>query len=301
MRRPFIVAVVVLATACASKTTTTTNPTPVNPSAPPAPPGVPPAVPPPPPPAVGGNAIRLGPSTLRYVMHQRIQVDQQLPTGPSHESYGISAFFRATIVGPADSSGYPMTVSIDSIVPDSGTTLPPPLSSNLAAARGLSYHGRLTPRAEFRNAVPSDSATAQAISPIVGSFQSFYPRLPTSGLTLGATWTDTLTTSGRGAGNVSVRSINSWRAPVWEDRNGVRCLRVELTSTFTIQGKGEQLGQPYEVAGDGVRSGVDYLAVDGRYLGGESNDSTRMTITLPVQTMTIPRTQVYKTTVSVLP
>ena len=296
MRRPLTLAVVILATACASKTTTTTNPTPVNPAAPPAPPGAPP---PPAPPPAGGNAIRLGPSTLRYVMHQRIQVDQQLPTGPQQVSYGISVFFRATIVGPADSSGYPTTVSIDSIVPDSGTTVP--LNTNLAAAKGLSYRGRLTPRAEFRNAVPSDSATAQAISPVVGSFQSFYPRLPASGLTMGATWTDTLTRNDRGAGNVSVTSINSWRAPTWEDRNGVRSLRVDLTSTFTIQGKGEQLGQPFEVAGNGVRTGVDYLAADGRYLGGESNDSTSMTITLPVQTMTIPRTQVSKTTVSVLP
>jgi len=296
MRRPLTLAVVILATACASKTTTTTNPTPVNPAAPPAPPGAPP---PPAPPPAGGNAIRLGPSTLRYVMHQRIQVDDHLPTGLSRSAYGISAFFRATIVGPADSSVYPMTVSIDSIVPDSGTTVP--LNTNLAAAKGLSYRGRLTPRGEFRNAVPSDSSTAQAISPVVGSFQNFYPRLPASGLTLGATWTDTLTRSDRGAGNVSVTSINSWRAPAWEDRNGVRSLRVDLTSTFTIQGKGEQLGQPFEVAGNGVRTGVDYLAADGRYLGGESNDSTSMTITLPVQSMTIPRTQVSKTTVSVLP
>ena len=296
MRPPLILAVVILATACASKTATTTNPTPVDPSAPPAPPGPPP--PPVPPPAMG-TAIRLGPSTLRYVMHQRVQIDDQLPTGPSRSAYGIGAFFRATIVGPADSSGYPMTVSIDSIVPDSGTTVPQ--NTNLAAAKGLSYRGRLTPRGEFRNAVPSDSATAQAISPVVGSFQNFYPRLPASGLTLGATWTDTVTTSDRGAGNVSVTSINSWRAPAWEDRNGVRSLRVDLTSTFTILGKGEQLGQPFEVAGNGVRTGVDYLAADGRYLGGESNDSTSMTITLPVQTMTIPRTQVSKTTVSVLP
>jgi hypothetical protein len=232
-------------------------------------------------------------------MHQRIQVDQELPTGRQEVSYGISAFFRVTIVGPADSSGYPMTVSIDSIVPDSGTTVP--LNTNLAAAKGLSYGGRLTPRCEFRNVVPSDSATAQAISPVVGSFQNFYPRFPASGLTLGSTWTDTLTTSDRAAGNVSVTSISNWRAPVWEDRNGVRCLRLEVTSTFTIQGEGQQLGQPFQVAGNGVRNGVDYVAVDGRYVGGESSDSTNMTITLPVQTMTIPRTQISKTTVSVLP
>jgi len=55
------------------------------------------------------------------------------------------------------------------------------------------------------------------------------------------------------------------------------------------------------VAGNGVRSGIDLVAIDGRYVGGESHDSTSMTITLPIQAMTIPRTQVSRTTVSVLP
>ena len=50
-----------------------------------------------------------------------------------------------------------------------------------------------------------------------------------------------------------------------------------------------------------MRSGADYIAVDGRYMGGESRDSTTMTITLPIQAMTIPRTQVSRTTVTVLP
>ena len=70
---------------------------------------------------------------------------------------------------------------------------------------------------------------------------------------------------------------------------------------FTIKGSGQQVGQPFEVAGTGVRSGTDFVAVDGRYLGGESRDSTAMTITLPIQAMTIPRKQVSRTTVSVLP
>ena len=80
-----------------------------------------------------------------------------------------------------------------------------------------------------------------------------------------------------------------------------RALRVDVLSEFTVKGTGQQAGQPFEVAGAGVRSGTDFVAVDGRYLGGESRDSTSMTITLPIQAMTIPRTQVSKTTVTVLP
>ena len=129
--------------------------------------------------------------------------------------------------------------------------------------------------------------------------------LPTSGATvttpLGATWTDTTTENDRAAGSVTVTSISRSHAAAWEDRSGVRTMRVEVTSNFTIKGGGQQAGQPFEVAGAGVRSGVDYIAVDGRYLGGESHDSTSMTITLPIQAMTIPRTQVSRTTVTVLP
>ena len=54
-------------------------------------------------------------------------------------------------------------------------------------------------------------------------------------------------------------------------------------------------------AKSGLRSGVDYIAVDGRFMGGEAHDSTSSTINLPIQGMTIPRTQVSRSTVTVLP
>ena len=291
MRRLFVAAVVTLAAACASHTTPTTNPTPVNQPGPP----------PPPPPATGGksDAIRLGPSTLRYQMHQVVHIDQEFQGMRQPLAFGLSAFFRVTITPPADTAGYATTVSIDSIVPDSGTTVP--MGINLTAAKGLSFSGRLTPHGEFKNPIPSDSVAAQSLSPIVGSFRNFFPRLPASGLTLGAAWTDTLTMNDRAAGNVTVKSVTRSHAASWEERNGARSLHVDVTSTFTIQGDGEQAGQRFEVTGNGLRSGVDYIAGDGRYLGGESTDSTNMTISLPVQSMTIPRTQVSKTTVTVLP
>ena len=213
--------------------------------------------------------------------------------------FGLRAFFAVTITGPADSSGYPTTITIDSIVPDSGTLAP--MGINLSVARGLSLVGRLTPKGAFQNPIASDTIAAQSLSPVIGSFKNFFPRLPVSGVTVGATWTDTTTENDRAAGSVTVTSINRSRAATWEDRGATRALRVDVTSDFTIKGGGQQAGQPFEVAGSGVRSGVDFIAIDGRYVGGESHDSTSMTITLPIQALTIPRTQVSKTTVSVLP
>jgi hypothetical protein len=232
-------------------------------------------------------------------MHQVIHIEQEFQGMRQPLDYGLRVFFAVTISGPADSTGYPTTITIDSIAPDSGTTVP--MGINLTAAKALSFAGRLTPRGEFRSQVPSDSVAALSLSPIVGSFRNFFPRLPAAGVTLGATWMDTTSENDRAAGSVTVASVNRAHAAAWEDRNGVRTMRVEVTSDFTIKGGGQQAGQPFEVAGAGVRSGVDYIAVDGRYMGGESHDSTSMTITLPVQAMTIPRTQVSKTTVTVLP
>jgi hypothetical protein len=288
MRRLALVAASTFAMACASHTTPQ-NPTPTNPTAPPPPP--------PPPPAT--QTVRLGPSALRYLMHQVVHIEQEFQGIRQPLDFGLRVYFAVTISGPADSVGYPTTITIDSLAPDSGTTVP--MGINLGSAKGLSYRGRLSLRGELRNPVPSDSATAQAVSPIVGSFRNFFPRVPAAGLTLGAAWTDTTTENDRNAGNITITSVNRSTAVAWEDRNGARALRMEVSSEFKLQGSGRQAGQPFEVNGNGVRSGIDFIAIDGRYLGGESRDSTSMTITLPIQAMTIPRTQVSRTTVTVLP
>jgi hypothetical protein len=287
MRRFVLAAAGMLAMACAPQPTPS-SPTPAQPPAPPAPP---------PPPAT--QTVRLGPSALRYVMRQVVHVDQQLPTGQQVLDYGLRIFFAVTISGPADSSGYPTTITIDSVAPDSGTTIP--LGINLGAAKGLSFRGRLSPRGEFRDPVPSDSIAAQSLSPIVGSFRNFFPRLPPGGVTLGAAWVDTTTDQQAAAGNITITSVNRSHAAAWDERNGARTLRVEVSSDFKVQGSGRQVGQPFDVNGTGARSGLDYIAIDGRYLGGESRDSLNMTITLPMQSLTIPRTQASRTTVTVLP
>lgn len=289
MRRCVLVGAGLLALGCAPK-----NPAPTTPT-----PATPPAAPPPAPPPAGPAVVRLGPSAIRYVAHQLIHIEQEFQGMRQPLDFGLRIFFSVTITGPADSVGYMTRVTVDSVVPDSGTTAP--MGINLAVAKGLAFTGRLTPTGEFRNPVASDSIVAQTLAPIVGSFKNIFPRTPAAGLTLGAMWTDTVTTSDRAAGNVTVTSINRSHAAAWEDRNGVRCLRLDVTSTFTIKGAGEQSGQPFQVAGSGTRNGVDYIAVDGRYMGGEASDSTTMTITLPVQGMTIPRTQSSRSTVTVLP
>src|SRR5467141_3013814 len=169
MRRVLLVAAAVTALSCTPKTPASA-PTPANP------PGAPPPPPAPAPPPAAQQGLRLGPSAQRYVMHTVVHIDQEFQGMHQPLDFGLRAFFAVTITGPADTSGYPTTITIDSIVADSGTTAP--MGINLGAAKALSFVGRLTPKGEFRNQTASDSLIAQSLSPVVGSFKNFFPRLP---------------------------------------------------------------------------------------------------------------------------
>jgi len=253
----------------------------------------------PPPSTRAPELVRLGPSALRYVVHQQIHVEQQFQGQTQTIDRGIRTFLAATIAGPADSVGYSVTFTIDSIVPDSGSVLPPTV--NLAAARGLTYGGHLTPAGEFRQDASSDSTLAQTFAQVVGAFRNFYPRLPPGGLALGAEWTDTVSMSDRAGVDVTIKSISHSRAAAWEQRSGTRCLRLEVSSAYTVVGAGEQGGQPLEISGTGARTAVQFLAVDGRYISGEVHDSSSIVVGLPLQGMTVPVHQISNSTIAVLP
>ena len=266
---------------------------------PPIPGGPTPTIPPPAPQPVAPGPVQLRPSSVRYVVHRKLRIEQELAgQAPTHMSYRV--FVTAVIGGPADSTGYAVAHTVDSVVADSGTFVPPTV--NFAAARGLRFSGRLTATGIVRNAVAADSVTAQSLGQFLGNLRDFYPRLPATGLEPQAAWTDTVTTSDRAAGgDVQVRSIVASSVPGWESRGGTQCLRVEAQSTFTLQGVGEQGGQPFELTGTGMRRAVAFVSADGRYLGGETRDSTNVSVSLPVQGMTIPIRQVVQATVTVLP
>jgi hypothetical protein len=59
--------------------------------------------------------------------------------------------------------------------------------------------------------------------------------------------------------------------------------------------------EAWELSGAGSGSGVSYIAADGRYLGGEWQDSTTLTVRLPVQGLAVPVVQVTRISVTVLP
>jgi hypothetical protein len=94
--------------------------------------------------------------------------------------------------------------------------------------------------------------------------------------------------------------VNRRAAKTWEDRGGIRALRLEGSASYQFNGSGEQGGAPFTIAGSGTGTGLQFLSSEGRYLGGESRDSTTLTIELPLQGISIPRRQIARTTVTAL-
>jgi hypothetical protein len=246
------------------------------------------------------DVVRYGPSAVRYVVHRQLHIQQALGEQTQAQSVGARIFVAAAITGPADSIGYPATFVVDSIVPDSGT--PAPIVDNVSKVRKLVFAGRVAPRGEFVNAVASDSTVAQSVVQLLGNFRDFLPRLPSEGLRPGSAWTDTVETTQKGSGaEVSRHAITLATAAAWEDYLGARRVRITGSQTYRVTGGGRNAGQPFELSGTGSGSGVNYIGADGRYLGGEWQDSTTLTVRLPVQGVSVPVVQVTHISVTVLP
>jgi hypothetical protein len=252
----------------------------------------------PPPPRF--SAIGLAPGTMRYLVRQNVHIQQEFAGLPPTIDLGYGIYLT-TAIGPApDSTGYPTSFTVDSVTVDSGSQLPPQI--DLTAAKGLTIRGLLNPSGEFTNPVPSDSGTAASLSNLLPRFRNFFPRLPAGGVVPDTAWMDTTSaTEYSGAATVTTTSYNHRAATRWEDRDGVRALRLETNASFEFKASGEQGGSPFTIAGTGTATAVQYLAADGRYLGGESSDSTMSTIDLPALGYSIPRRQLARTSVTALP
>jgi len=251
-------------------------------------------------PTRGPAPLTYSPGVTRYLIAQRHHIDNTLPTGDQVQEIGLRTYVTTVITGPADVRGYPFSLTIDSILADSGTLLP--ANIDLQAARGLRYDARLSPSGRLINAQPSDPAVAKTLSQLLGGFRTFYPRLPVAGISPGSAWSDSSeTTDTTGSGIVRDRAVTRYVTGEWESPSGVRQLGIQLSEDFTVSGSGQAQGSTFALSGTGTRAGRLLVSAVGRFLGGTTTDSAGMVITFDPQGMAIPRHQVSHTTITVLP
>jgi hypothetical protein len=247
--------------------------------------------------------LQLAPGTTRYLVRQDVHIQQDFAGLPPTIDLKYALYLTAAVGGARDSTGWPTTFTVDSVTVDSGSQLPPQI--NLGAARGIQVTGRLASTGEFISGPCDTSAAAANLGNLLPRFRSFFPRLPENGVAAQISWTDSTTASDpancSGGAAITTRSENHRAATMWEDHGGVRALRLEVTATYRFNGSGEQGGAPFTLDGSGMGTGVQFLASDGRYVGGELRDSSTLTIDLPVQGVSIPRRQIAHTIITVLP
>lgn len=289
-RRDLLVPTLLFAAACGGATTAgggASTPTPATPAAGAA--------------AAHTAALQLTPSTTRFVIRQEVHIQQEFAGLPPTIDLRYGLYLTAAVGAPAD-SGFPTTFTVDSIVVDSSSQLPPQI--NLGAARGYRVTGRLLPTGEFVSGPCDTSAAAAGLGNLLPRFRNFFPRLPQGGVHPDTTWSDSTQITDNaacsGGSTITTHSANQRSARKWEDHSGSRALPLETSANYRFNGTGEQGGQPFTIDGTGAGTGVQYLGADGHYLGGELRDSTTLTIDLPAQGISIPRRQVSHTTITAL-
>ena len=242
---------------------------------------------------------RYSPGVTKYLITQRHHIENTLPTGAQVQEIGLRTFITTVITGPAGPRGYGFSLTVDSILPDSGFIAG---LIDFQAARGLRYDASLSPSGRLIDSRPSDPTVAKSLSQLLGGFRTFYPRLPVAGIAPHSSWSDSSeTTDTSSSGIVRDQSVTHYVTGDWENPTGVRQLGINLTEDFTVSGTGAAQGSTFALSGTGIRAGRLEVSAAGRFLGGTTTDSAGMVITFDPQGMAIPRHQISHTIITVLP
>jgi hypothetical protein len=185
---------------------------------------------------------------------------------------------------------------IDSLHAEGGLMTP----AEVNRARGTELSGTLSPDGQVTE-LSGDSALTGQLQSVATTIKQFFPRIPANGAEPGGQWSDTSEIKTSGATQLTIRSINERRATEWTQYAGQRSLRIDVTSHYTLSGTGQQMGQDFTLKGVGLKSAIQYLSADGRYLGATSRDSSSFTVALSAIGLTIPSIQIRFDTVSVVP
>lgn len=127
--------------------------------------------------------------------------------------------------------------------------------------------------------------------PDMAEFEMFLPVVTPADKKVGQSWVDTLTVNGnRGGLQVNTTIIVTSKMAGDTAYAGEKSWRIHRTLTFTVSGAGEQQGMALVIEGTGSGERTDYITSKGVYLGSALTQTSKSTVSLPVNNMTIPMT-----------
>lgn len=133
--------------------------------------------------------------------------------------------------------------------------------------------------------------TAAEGMPNMAEFEMFLPILKAADKKLGESWVDTLTVTGNRSGiDVNTTIIVTSKMAGDTTYAGEKSWRIQRNLAFTVSGTGAQQNTAIVIEGTGTGERTDYITPKGVYLGSSLTQTSKSTVTLPANGMTIPMT-----------
>jgi hypothetical protein len=132
---------------------------------------------------------------------------------------------------------------------------------------------------EGRPTTLASASSNTAAAQVQGLVSDFYP-WARGGIKVGDSWTDTSSvTTGEPPDTVTVRRVTRYRASASEKAGSRPAVRVEAEYTSDVNGSQPTGRGSARISGTGGGTGSYLLSSDGRYLGGQWELSSALTLT----------------------
>ena len=108
---------------------------------------------------------------------------------------------------------------------------------------------------------------------------------------VGESWVDTVKVTGnRGGLDVNTTIIVTSTYAGDTSYAGEKSWRIQRNLVFTVSGAGAQQGMALVIEGTGTGERTDYITSKGVYMGSALTQTSKSTVSLPADGMTIPMT-----------
>jgi hypothetical protein len=236
------------------------------------------------------------PTTTKYRIDQALtqEIDATAAGGAKQKvAFTTSSF--VTVILADSAGGKVIRVVVDSLRGDSAVPIP---AAVLDSAKGSEFRGFVEKSGKPTGLEPT-RANPAAVQ-IQGLLSDFFPWIKT-GLKVGDSWSDTTAkTNGAGADSVTVRRVSAYKAAASETWNARKAVRIVEDFTSSVAGTQPTPNGPARIEGSGSGKGSYYVSPDGRYLGGDWQQQSSLSISGSFAKQPLPITIVQKTKVTAL-
>jgi hypothetical protein len=236
------------------------------------------------------------PTTTKYRIDQALtqEIDATAAGGAKQKiAFTTSSF--VTVILADSAGGKVIRVVVDSLRGDSAVPIP---AAVLDSAKGSEFRGFVEKSGKPTGLEPT-RANPAAVQ-IQGLLSDFFPWIK-AGLKVGDSWSDTTAkTNGAGTDSVTVRRVSAYKAAASETWNARKAVRITEDFTSSVAGTQPTPNGPARIEGSGTGKGSYYVSPDGRYLGGDWQQQSSLSISGSFAKQPLPITIVQKTKVTAL-